>query len=133
MAAGTMTDIVRRLGQAAQADATDGELLTAYVARQDGAAFAALVRRHGPMVLGVCRRLTGDTHDAEDAFQATFLVLARKATSVRPREAVGGWLYGVARRTARDARRAAGRRRAREGPMTDLPHPSDPDAAWSDV
>jgi RNA polymerase sigma factor (sigma-70 family) len=108
-------------------------LLTAYVAGGDGATFAELVRRHGPMVLGVCSRLTGDPHDAEDAFQATFLVLARKAAVVRPREAVGGWLYGVARRTARDARRAAARRRAREGPMTDLPQPPDPDDAWADV
>jgi RNA polymerase sigma factor (sigma-70 family) len=133
MAAGRATEMVRSLCRAAQADATDGELLTAYVARGDGAAFAGLVRRHGPMVLGVCRRLTGDPHDAEDAFQATFLVLARKAAAVRPRDAVGGWLYGVARRTARDARRAAGRRRAREGPMADLPHPPDPDAAWDDI
>src|SRR5262249_49915225 len=76
--------------------------------------FAALLRRHGPMVWGVCRRLLPCTHDAEDAFQATFLVLVRKADSVVPRGRVGNWLYGVAYRTALEARSAASRRRARE-------------------
>ena len=101
---------------------TDGELLTAFLARGDGAAFAALVRRHGPMVLGLCRRLLRHHHDAEDAFQATFLVLARKASSIHKREAVGDWLYGVARRTALKAA-AAARRRKREVQVTDMPEP----------
>src|SRR5262249_20368667 len=91
----------------------DGELLGRFVERQDGAALAALVRRHGPMVWGVCRRLLGH-HDAEDAFQATFLVLVRKAASVVPRGMVGNWLYGVACQAALQARRAAARRGARE-------------------
>src|SRR5947208_15704218 len=82
---------------------TDGQLLTHFVATRDEASFAALVRRHGPMVLGVCRRVLHDAHDAEDAFQATFLVLARKAGSVVKRESVGCWLYGVAHRTALEA------------------------------
>jgi RNA polymerase sigma factor (sigma-70 family) len=103
---------------------TDGELLGAFVARRDDACFDALVRRHGPMVLGVCRRLLRNPHDAEDAFQATWLVLARKAGSVVPREAVGNWLYGVALRTAQEARRLAARRRAREKQVKDLPHPA---------
>src|SRR5207244_10007015 len=74
----------------------DGPLLARFVACRDEAAFAALVRRHGPMVLGVCRRVLAHAQDAEDAFQATFLILARKAPSVLKREAVGSWLYAVA-------------------------------------
>jgi RNA polymerase sigma factor (sigma-70 family) len=93
---------------------TDARLLEDYLLRADGDAFAALVRRHGPMVRGVCRRILRDEHDADDAFQATFLVLVHKAASVSPRSAVANWLYGVAYRTAQKARTAAARRRARE-------------------
>src|SRR2546423_12393018 len=78
--------------------APDRQLLEAFVATRDQAAFEILVRRYGPMVLGVCRRVLRHAHDAEDAFQATFLVLVRKAASLRRREAVGNWLYGVAYR-----------------------------------
>src|SRR5215831_16853606 len=77
-------------------DLTDGQLLECCVRRREPAALEALVRRHGPMVWGVCRRILSNHHDAEDAFQATFLVLVRKAASVLPRDRVGNWLYGVA-------------------------------------
>jgi RNA polymerase sigma factor (sigma-70 family) len=103
---------------------SDGQLLGRFVAARDEASFAALVRRHGPMVLGVCRRVLHDFHAAEDAFQATFLVLARKAASVVKRESVGCWLYGTAYRTAMEARTMSARRRTRERPMSDAPHPA---------
>src|SRR5262249_22204907 len=88
---------VRELALAGEAGrARDGKLLEWFLNHRQEAAFRALVDRHGPMVLGVCRRVLGDAHDAEDAFQATFLVLVRKAASVVPRELVANWLYGVA-------------------------------------
>src|SRR5437588_919619 len=93
---------------------TDGDLLEAFLTRRDEAAFEALLRRHGPMVLGVCRRTLQNPHDAEDAFQATFLVLVRKASTIRPRELVGNWLYGVAYRTAMKARAMNTKRRIKE-------------------
>jgi RNA polymerase sigma-70 factor (ECF subfamily) len=113
---------------------SDGELLERYVAGRDEAAFEALVRRHGPMVLGVCRRLLPDPTDAEDAFQATFLVLVRKAASVRPREKVANWLYGVAYRAAQKARGATARRRCRERQVRTLPEPATvADGLWQDL
>lgn len=93
---------------------TDGQLLERFIVRREEAAFATLVRRHGPMVLGVCRRILGSVHDADDAFQATFLVLVRRAEAVVPREQVGVWLHGVAYRIALKARSMAARRRRKE-------------------
>jgi RNA polymerase sigma factor (sigma-70 family) len=98
----------------------DGELLGCFIERHDEAALATLVKRHGPMVWGVCRRLLSH-HDAEDAFQATFIVLVRKAASIVPRAMVGNWLYGVAHQTALQARRTATRQRAREVQVTAMP------------
>ena len=97
------------------AGASDAELIHGFVTRADEGAFETLLQRHGPMVLHVCRRVLPNLQDAEDAFQATFLVLARKAGSLRRPEAVGNWLYGVAYRLALNARAAAGRRSAHEG------------------
>jgi RNA polymerase sigma factor (sigma-70 family) len=105
---------------------TDGELLERFLGGRDDQAFAALLRRYGGMVLGVCRRVLRQEQDAEDAFQATFLVLARKGATLTRRELVGHWLYGVALRTALVARARSARRRASERPLADLPEPEAP-------
>jgi len=114
-------EILRHL----EAGPTDRDLLARFVRARDHSAFAELVRRHGPVVLGVCRRVTGHPQDAEDAFQAVFLVLARKAASVGNPDLLGNWLYGVAVRVARKARRSAARRRAREVAVSPMPDPPD--------
>jgi RNA polymerase sigma factor (sigma-70 family) len=108
-------------------DPSDRRLVERFAAARDEAAFAALLQRHGPMVRGVCRRLLRDPNDADDAFQATFLVLAYKAGGLRRPERLGNWLYGVARRVAAKARAAAARRRARQEFLADVPAP-EPDA-----
>ncbi|MBN9119230.1 MAG: sigma-70 family RNA polymerase sigma factor [Planctomycetes bacterium] len=112
------------------AEGADADLLGRFIATRDATAFAELVRRHGPMVLGVCRRALGNTPDADDAFQAVWLVLVRKAAGVSPRSAVGNWLYGVAIRTAAHARCVLTRRRTARQELPDVPDPKphDPDA-----
>ncbi|MBY0397513.1 MAG: RNA polymerase subunit sigma-70, partial [Thermoleophilia bacterium] len=94
---------------------SEGQLLDRFVRRGDPVAFEAIVARHGPMVLGVCRRFLRDPNDVDDAFQATFLVLVRKAGSLRRRELLGNWLYGVALRVAKRARAAASARPEPDG------------------
>jgi RNA polymerase sigma factor (sigma-70 family) len=111
---------------------TDGQLLEGFISRRDEAALAVLVKRHGPMVWGVCRRVLRNYHDAEDAFQATFLVLVRKAASIASRELVANWLYGVAHRTALKARATAASRRGRERQVTDLPEPATTEPGLGD-
>jgi RNA polymerase sigma factor (sigma-70 family) len=115
-------------------DLTDGQLLEAFVRRRESAALEGLVQRHGPMVWGVCRRILQNHHDAEDAFQATFLVLVRKAASIRSQAKVGSWLYGVAHQTALKARATRARRLVRERPVTEMTEPAmtEPDL-WSDL
>lgn len=105
---------IRKLAAAPTAGETDGRLLERFIAQNDETAFATLVQRHGALVLGVCRRVLNQAEDAEDVFQATFLVLARKAESIRKLDSVDSWLYGVAYRLARKARVAAARRQVHE-------------------
>src|SRR5579859_4926167 len=118
MATGHMSAFLQNLRRAAlrrdETGLSDGQLLDVYIRDREEAAFAALVHRHGPMVWGVCRRVLGNDADAEDAFQATFIVLVRKAAALAGRPVVGDFLHGVARRTAHRARAAAARRRAKE-------------------
>ena len=124
--------IATLFGGGAVASLSDGELLGRFLEDRDEkgeAAFGALVLRHGPLVLGVCRRALRDAHQAEDAFQATFLVLARKARSIRNREAVGPWLAGVAGKVAARARGDAARRRAHEEKAAGLAPSSTPPLA----
>src|SRR5262245_21352806 len=100
---------------------TDEQLLESFISRRDEVAFEVLVRRHGAMVMGVCGRVLGSHHDAEDAFQATFLVLARKAAVLAARGLVANWLYGVAYNTALKAKAVAARRRLREREGAQMP------------
>lgn len=111
----------RTVGAPVSGAASDGQLLDRFTSQRDEAAFASLVQRHGPMVLGVCRRVLGDVHDAADTFQATFVVLARKAATIRKQESVGRWLYEVAYRLALKARTSALRRRNHETQAADAP------------
>jgi RNA polymerase sigma-70 factor (ECF subfamily) len=102
---------------------SDGPLLDRFVERRDASASEAIVERYGLLVWGVCRRVLRDHHDVEDAFQATFLVLARKAASVMPREKLGNWLYGVAFHTAMNAKTTRAKRRVRERPACEMTEP----------
>ncbi len=125
MATSQTSEVIQHLRRAVLvrdgAGLTDGQLLEDYLSRRDEAALAALVRRHGPMVWGVCRRVLRDHHDAEDAFQATFLVLVRKAASIASPELLANWLYGVAHQTAMKAWATTAKRRARERQVTQMP------------
>jgi RNA polymerase sigma factor (sigma-70 family) len=135
MASGQLNKVVERLrtvlARQDGAGIADGELLNLYVRQRDDAAFEALVRRHGPMVMGVCRRVLHNAHDAEDAFQATFLVLVRKAATLRSPGMIGNFLYGVAYRTALAARKAAARRRAKEAQV--VRQTAMPEIPWADL
>src|SRR5262245_62066008 len=131
MATSSMSQLFQHLCSAArlrtETERTDGQLLDSFAAHSETAALEALVRRHAPMVWGVCRRVLRNHHDAEDAFQATFLVLVRKAASIYPRAKVGNWLYGVAHQTALKARASRSKRAVRERKVADMPEPALPE------
>ena len=117
MAQGQLRSVVRYLRDLAGTPAlepTDRHLLDRFAAGRDEDAFAVLVRRHGPLVWGVCQRVLGSRHDAEDVFQATFFVLARRASAVRWRDSVGSWLHEVAYRLSNETRVKSARRRFHE-------------------
>jgi RNA polymerase sigma factor (sigma-70 family) len=125
---------IRRLAvDGTLADRSDGELLETFADPQREAAFAVLLRRHGPMVWGLCRRLLRNWHDAEDAFQATFLILARQAACIRKHESLASWLYGVAWRVAMRAKTRAVQRHAHEKAACyrrENLYQEEPDAEW---
>src|SRR2546427_748410 len=137
MATASLSRLVRHVQQAAEtdrsADRSDRELLERLLAG-DPAAFELLVWRHGSAVLAVCRNVLGHEADAEDVFQATFLTLLRDARSIRQRDAVGGWLCGVAYRVAIKALHAAGRRRRHEQRAAQAEETSAaPDLSWREA
>jgi len=134
----TLSQAIERVARAAsrcdEAERTDAQLLGRFVQQHDERAFEALLRRHGPMVLGVCRRLLGDHHAAEDAFQVTFLVLARKAATVVPRQLVANWLHGVACHVAMKARAMSLKRHSREKQVANMPEPAAaPHKHWDEA
>src|SRR5438093_4199652 len=117
----TLPDLGRIFRGETVSGLSEWQLLERYLDRRDEAAFEALVTRHGPMVLGVCRRMLADQADVEDAFQATFLVLVRRARQLGPRDAIGPWLHGVAARVALRARSQAARRRRHQPIALEFP------------
>jgi RNA polymerase sigma factor (sigma-70 family) len=129
MANGQFGSVLRHIrqliGPRSSESLTDGQLLERFVKTQDESAFETLLQRHGPMVLGLCRSILHDAHDADDAFQATFLVLARKASSIRKSPSVASWLYGVAHRTALRAKINSAKRRVKERQAGDMSHSDD--------
>jgi RNA polymerase sigma factor (sigma-70 family) len=115
------------------APVSDGRLLDRFIHERDQCAFEEIVRRHGLMVLGVCQRVLDNRHDAEDCFQAVFMVLVRKAATIVPREMVGNWLYGVAYRTALEARKLSARRRNLEKKKITMPQSDSANELWQEM
>jgi RNA polymerase sigma factor (sigma-70 family) len=138
MASGKSSPVIQFIHQIARPrsadDSSDGQLLERFANQRDPSAFETLVVRHGPMVLGVCQSVLNDVHDAEDAFQATFLVLVRKAGAIGKPQSVASWLHGVAYRLAVHAKADLARRRMQERQVPTMP-PADPlaDLIWQDL
>src|SRR5262249_31219439 len=132
-----LSHVVRRLKTTARPGPalTDRQLLDRYLARRDQEAFAELVRRHERAVLAACRQVLADPADVDDAFQATFVVLLRKARSVDWRRSLGGWLYAVAHRIAVHARKSARKRQAKEARAAGRTEPvaDAPDLSWREA
>jgi RNA polymerase sigma factor (sigma-70 family) len=130
----TLLAYLRRLGRTAPLDSSDAQLLERFAVERDEAAFASLLQRHGPLVWGVCRRVLTEEHAAEDAFQATFLVLVRKAQAVSKKASIRSWLYGVALRVALRARqREALRRHHEQKAPVRAQEEMRPEEIWQDV
>jgi RNA polymerase sigma factor (sigma-70 family) len=133
-AAGPIVDLIHRVAEDRRVqELPDQQLLQRFQAHRDQTAFQALLRRHGPMVLDVCRGVLANEADVEDAFQATFLILARKAGSIRKTAALGSWLHGVASRTALKARAQSSARQKHEARTPVRPAPEPDDLSWREV
>src|SRR5262249_51915394 len=126
---------LRRVARApSHSDLSDGELLQRFARQREEGAFTALLQRHGPMVLGVCQSVLHDAHDAEDAFQATFLVLVRQPGAIGKPASVASWLHGVAYRIALRARAACARRRFQERQVVPMPaRELQDEVVWRDL
>jgi RNA polymerase sigma factor (sigma-70 family) len=135
MANGPLSLVVQHIRKIAGGEeATDGDLLERFTSQHEEAVFDVLLRRYGPLVLGVCQRVLNHEQDAEDAFQATFLVLARRAGSIQKQASLGSWLYGVSYRLALKVKAGAARRRALERRVATMPPPQPRDeTAWSEL
>src|SRR5215470_13751376 len=131
MLANAVPSLLQHVRRLAAAASSDEQLLADFLARRSDEAFAALLGRHGPMVLNVCRRLLHDAHAAEDVFQATFLVLADRAGAIRRRSSLAGFLHGVASRLAVRARRR--RMQVVSAPVPDRPVAPTDELAWKEV
>src|SRR5262249_2198188 len=133
----TLVRFLRRLEQAMAAEAlaplSDRELVERFLATRDETAFQAILHRHGRMVLRVCRRVLHQEQDVEDAFQVTFLVLAREARTIRKQGSLASWLHGVAYRAALKARAGAGRRREREADGAARPAALPDEVCWEEL
>ncbi len=121
------------LGAHSAHSSSDAQLLARYIQERDDAAFAELTRRHGPLVYGVCRRILGNPHDADDAYQATFLIFAHRAAALRKADSLSCWLHGVALRVALGLKRNLRRRKDQTPLPADVAQAEHDDVSWREV